>query len=387
MKVDKGEAEGFAIPLLGSYLSGPERAYVSEALTSLNNLSYGPHLGKLKGVLEELTGAHVSLVSSGTAGIHLALLALGVKAGDRVAVASHSFIASCSPVIQIGAEPVFVDSDPVSWTLDPVLFEGWLREQKCEQSIPRALVVVDLFGNFPDFERLDKLCSEFNIPIIEDAAHALGGNYKGRPAGALGDLGIFSLNGNKIVTGATGGVVIAREKRLIDRIDFLSGHCKTDTENSLGEYVHAEVGFNYRLNNLSAALSLAQLTDLEERKERKRKIAERYRTALEKMNGVENMPVTPGANHTFWLNCFRINPLEFGVEAATVVRSLRSQGIEAKLVWKPLHMQPAFSGCSSVGGSVSELLNRCGVCLPSSVGITGREQDRVLSAIEALHVR
>ena len=316
---------------------------------------------------------HCAALSSGTAALHLALEILGVGPGDRVLVSSLTFAATANAIRYTGAEPVFVDSDEASWNMDPDL----LAEGLASGGRFAACVAVDIYGQTADYDRIAATCSQAGVPLVEDAAEALGATYRGKRAGGFGEIATLSFNGNKILTTSGGGALVTDNERWAQRARWLA----TQAREPAPHYEHREIGYNYRLSNLLAALGRSQLADLERRVTVRREHNQFYRAALSDLPGIDFMPEAPGARSTFWLTCLTIDPSEAGVDREQVRLHLESLDIEARPVWKPMHLQPVFAGCEAFGGSVSQRLFVNGLCLPSGSNLAADDRDRVVSAI------
>ena len=361
------------------HMSGHEEAWVHEAFASNWLSTKGPNLDAFEQAVEQRTGVPAVALGSGTAAIHLGLRALGVGPGDRVFCSTLTFVASCNPIRYLGAEPVFIDSEPSTWNLNPNLLEEVLRSCAAQGRLPRALVVVHLYGQCADMDPILALCREFGVSVLEDAAEALGATYKGRPSGTLGDVGVFSFNGNKIITTTGGGMLLSPHAELVDRARFWSQQAR-DPGNA---YQHSETGYNYRMSNVLAGIGIGQLQVLDIRVQQRRTIAFRYRDAFADLPGVTFMPQAPYGLHTNWLSCFLIDERELGISRDTLIRKLDEANIEARPVWKPMHLQPLYAGCEVHGGAVAEDLFRRGICLPSSSSLSGEEQLHVINTVRA----
>jgi pyridoxal phosphate-dependent aminotransferase EpsN len=359
------------------HMSGQEQAWVSEAFASNWLSTRGPNLDALEGAMAERIGAHAVALNSGTAAIHLGLRALGVGPGDRVFCSALTFVASCNPIRYLGAEPVFLDSERSSWNLDPNLLEDALRQADLRGSLPRALVVVHLYGQCADMDPILSLCRDFGVSVLEDAAEALGAIYKGRPAGALGDAGAFSFNGNKIITAAGGGMLVSPSAELADRVRFWSQQARDPG----ASYQHSETGYNYRMSNVLAGIGLGQLGVLDLRVRQRRAVAFRYRDAFADIPSLAFMPQAAYGLHTNWLSCFLVDEREFGISRDSLIRTLDAAGIEARPVWKPMHLQPLYVASEMYGGAVAEDLFRRGICLPSSSSLSHEDQLYVINTI------
>jgi pyridoxal phosphate-dependent aminotransferase EpsN len=359
------------------HMSGEEEAWVHEAFASNWLSTKGPNIDAFERAIEQRTGVPAVALSSGTAAIHLGLRALGVGPGDRVFCSTLTFVASCNPIRYLGAEPVFLDSERSSWNLDPNVLEDALRRCAIQGRLPRALIVVHLYGQCADMDPILSLCREFGVRVLEDAAEALGTTYKGRPAGALGDAGVFSFNGNKIITTTGGGMLVSPYAELVDRARFWSQQAR-DPGNA---YEHSETGYNYGMSNVLAGIGLGQFAVLDIRVEQRRAIAFRYRDAFADFPGMTFMPQAPYGLHTNWLSCFLIDERELGISRDALIRKLDEANIEARPVWKPMHLQTLYAGCEVYGGAVAESLFSSGICLPSSTSLSSEEQLHVINTV------
>jgi dTDP-4-amino-4,6-dideoxygalactose transaminase len=375
-----------AEPPIRIFLSPPdvgpeERAMLLDAFDSNWIAPLGPHVDAFETELAAYVGAsHAVALSSGTAALHLALLLHGVGPGDRVLCPTMTFVATANAIRYVGAEPVFVDCDE-SWNLDPALVEAELDRADAADEPYAALVTVDLYGRCCDYEALEPTARRYGLPLIEDAAEALGASFVGRAAGTFGDAGAFSFNGNKIITTSGGGMLVTEDGALADR----ARHLATQAREAAPHYEHAEVGFNYRLSNLLAALGRAQLGRLDDKVARRRRIEARYRDTLADLPGVRFAP-GPDDRHepNAWLTCLTVDPAESGIDRETVRRELRGAGIEARPIWKPMHLQPVFAGNRTVGGEVAGRLFADGLCLPSGSSLTDGEQDEICERLGAV---
>jgi dTDP-4-amino-4,6-dideoxygalactose transaminase len=364
------------------YLSGEEQAFVQEALASGWIAPLGPQVEAFEREFAETVGVPYALaLSSGTAALHLALIEAGVQAGDEVAVSTLTFAASAFPIVYLGARPVFIDSERQSWNMDPDLLAEWLNQRARVGRLPKAVVLVHLYGQSANILPIQELCQRYGIALVEDAAEALGATYCGKAPGTFGLAGIYSFNGNKIITTSGGGMLVSHDERLIAHARKLA----TQAREPLPYYEHAEIGYNYRLSNLLAAVGRAQLHTLEQRVQKRRWIFEQYRLRLQHLPGVEFMPEAPWGQCTRWLSVVLLDPNEFGATPETVRLALEAENIESRPIWKPLHLQPVFAGCETVGGAVAEELFRRGLCLPSGTGMTEADIERVVEVIQRVH--
>jgi dTDP-4-amino-4,6-dideoxygalactose transaminase len=364
------------------YLSGEEQAFVQEALASGWIAPLGPQVEAFEREFAETVGVPYALaLSSGTAALHLALIEAGVQAGDEVAVSTLTFAASAFPILYLGARPVFIDSEYQSWNMDPNLLAEWLQGRERRGSLPKAVVLVHLYGQSASIQPVLELCQRYGIALVEDAAEALGATYYGKAPGTFGLAGIFSFNGNKIITTSGGGMLVSHDERLIAHARKLA----TQAREPFPYYEHAEVGYNYRMSNLLAAVGRAQLRTLEQRVQKRRWIFDQYRLRLQNLPGIQFMPEAPWGQCSRWLSVILIDSNEFGATPETVRLALEAENIEARPVWKPLHSQPVFVGYEVVGGAVAEDLFRRGLCLPSGTGMTEADIERVVEVVQRVH--
>ncbi len=363
------------------HLSGLEGHFLQEALESGWIAPLGPQVEAFEQEFAQVVGAkHALAVSSGTAALHLALIHAGVGPGDEVVVSTLTFAASAFPVLYLGAKPVFVDSEPLSWNMDPNLLAEWLEARGRRGRLPKAVILVHLYGQSADIDPIRTLCQEYGVLLIEDAAEALGSTYKGKSPGTFGAAGIFSFNGNKIITTSGGGMLVSDDPNLIAHARKLA----TQAREPVPWYEHQEVGYNYRLSNLLAALGRAQLRTLEARVEARRRIFERYVQGLGDLPGIAFQPEAPWGRHTRWLSVMMVDAKAFGYTPEEIRQALEAKGIESRPVWKPLHLQPVFRGAEVVGGSVAEQLFAQGLCLPSGSSLSPEDQERVIETIRTL---
>lgn len=358
------------------HLSGRELELVRDALESNWVTPLGPHVDAFEQELSELVSVpHALALSSGTAAIHLALVVLGIGPGDEVACSTLTFSASANPIRYVGAEPVFVDVDVGTWTLDPALLERALAERPAI----RAVVAVDLYGQCADYDALRELCAARGVPLVQDAAESLGATYKDAAAGGQGDLAVFSFNGNKIVTSGGGGMLVSRNGDWIAQARKLS----TQAREPVPHYEHTELGFNYRLSNVLAAVGRAQLAVLGERVAARRRINERYRELLAGVRGISFMPQAPYGRGNCWLTCILVDADEAGATPERIRLALEAEDIEARPLWKPMHLQPYYAEAPTVGGDVSASLFARGLCLPSGTAMADADVERVAATVRA----
>ena len=370
------------------YLSPPDistrdHAAVDAVLTSNWVAPVGPDLEAFESAVAMLTKRQYAVaLNSGTAALHLALQLLNVQPCDSVICPTLTFAASANPICYCGADPIFVDSEPRTWNMDPVLLELELGERAASGELPKAVIVVHLYGQCADMDPILAVCERYGIPVVEDAAEALGASYKGRPAGGMGAFSFFSFNGNKIITTSGGGMLLADKGSWIDRARFLA----TQAREPVAHYEHRELGYNYRLSNVLAGLGLSQLDDLSRRIAAKRAHFEAYRAALGELPGVRFMPIEYPDAANYWLTCMTIDPVDGGSSRDAVIVALEAADVEARPLWKPLHMQPVFQDCASIGGECAEGLFATGLCLPSGSALSEADRSKVIEGVRACFV-
>ncbi len=368
------------------YLSPPdvgelERKLLLEAFDSNWVAPVGPDLDAFEAQLAEMVGVrHAVALSSGTAALHLALMAAGVGRGDTVLVPSFTFAASANAVMYLGARPVFLDSTPESWNVDPHLVAEELRRRAAKGRLPRAVIAVDMYGQCADYEPLLAACDRYGVALIEDAAEALGATYRDRPAGSFGLAGVLSFNGNKIITTGGGGMLVTDD----DRIAARTRHLAAQAREPLPYYEHRSVGYNYRLSNLLAAVGRGQLQRLDTLIAARCETSRYYRAALGDLPGLDFLPIAGYGRPNWWLTCLLVDEQRFGASRDRVLEELARHDIEARPTWKPMHLQPVFADCVMRGGEVCADLFRRGLCLPSGSALTDHDRDRVVAVIRAL---
>lgn len=367
------------------YLSPPhmgseERALLLEAFDSNWIAPLGPHVDAFEREVAARVGAgHAAALSSGTAALHLALLLLGVGPGDEVITSTLTFSATANPIRYLGATPVFLDVDADTWQLDPGLLAEELSERAGRGKLPKAVVAVDLYGQCADYDALNAACARFDVPLVEDAAEALGATYKGRPAGSLASVGVLSFNGNKIITTSGGGMLVSDDASGIEKARFLASQARDPAPH----YQHSHVGYNYRLSNLLAAVGRGQLRVLDERIAQRRAHNKAYRQALQSLPGVRFLEEAPYGRSNSWLTCITLDLAASGVTPEEVRVALEADNIESRPVWKPLHLQPVFKECPRRGGDVAEGLFARGLCLPSGSSLLPEQRERVVRRVRA----
>ena len=368
------------------YLSPPhmgpeERELLLDAFDSNWIAPLGPHVDAFEREFAARIGIdHAAALSSGTAALHLALRLLGVTDGDEVLTSTFTFAATVNAIRYVGAAPVLVDSSAETWNIDPGLLAEELEDCARRGKLPKALIAVDLYGQCADYDPILEACARYEIPVIEDAAESLGATYRGRAAGTLGALGVFSFNGNKIITTSGGGMLVSNDEHRIERARYLS----TQARDPAPHYQHSTVGYNYRLSNLLAAVGRGQLRMLDERIEQRRANNDFYRAELGGLPGVDFMPEAPYGRATCWLTCITVDPAAFGADREAIRVRLERDDIESRPLWKPMHLQPACRESRVRGGSVSAGLFERGLCLPSGSALGPAERTRIVEAVHSL---
>lgn len=372
------------IHLSPPHIGDEELLLVAEAFRTNWIAPLGPHVDGFEREISAYTGAPYAVaLSSGTAALHLALMALGVGTGDTVWVSTLTFAASVFPVRYVGASPVFLDCDRHTWNMDAALLVQSLDDAAARGALPRAVILVHLYGQCADIEPIAAACTRHGVLLIEDAAEALGSIYKGRAAGTFGDAGFYSFNGNKIITTSGGGMLVTPHADVAERVRMLA----TQAREPVPHYEHQHIGYNYRLSNVLAGIGRGQLRVLEDRVAARRRIFNAYQGALGDLPGVAFMPEetfgSDASRANRWLTVLTIDPTEFGTDSEAVRLALNAANIEARAVWKPMHQQPVFAGCQTIRGATSDHLFRFGLCLPSGSALTDMQQDQVVDTIRA----
>lgn len=360
------------------HMSGSEFELLQEAFASNWIAPLGPQVDAFEREFAEVVQVpHAAALSSGTAALHLALMLCGVEAGDEVICPTLTFVASANAVRYLHAEPAFIDSERSSWNLDPNLLREELMECAARGRLPKAVIVVDLYGQSADHDSILEICGEFGVPVIEDAAEALGATYKERPVGGFGRFGVFSFNGNKIITTSGGGMLVSGDEEAIER----ARHLATQAREPAPHYEHSEVGYNYRLSNILAAIGRGQLKVLGDRVEARRGNFEAYSDLLGDLSGLEFMPEAAYGSSTRWLTCVTLEPEIFGATPEQVRLALEAENIEARPLWKPMHLQPLYAGNRMRGGAVAEDLFARGLCLPSGSSLSRTDIERIAGLV------
>jgi dTDP-4-amino-4,6-dideoxygalactose transaminase len=363
------------------HMSGLEEEFVREAFQSNWIAPAGPQLEAFEEEFcEEVGAGHGVALASGTAAIHLAVRLLGVGPGDEVVVSTFTFVGSAFPVVYQGARPVFVDSEPTSWNMDPGLLDEVLREKEKKGRLPKAVILAHIYGQCADIEPILRSCEDYGVRLIEDAAEALGSTYGDNSAGTFGDAGVFSFNGNKIITTSGGGMLVSKDETLIAHARKLASQARDPAPH----YQHSEIGYNYRLSNVLAGIGRGQLRVLDRRLEQKRRIFEAYVRGLGDVPGIAFMPEAGWGRNTRWLTVLTVDPEEFGATAEDICAALEAKAIESRPAWKPMHLQPVFSGCEYYGTGVADRLFEVGLCLPSGTALDGDDLDRIIDIVRSV---
>ena len=364
------------------HMGGKEEKYVKEAFRDNWIAPAGPHLKDFEARFAEYVGSKYAVaLSSGTAALHLALKEIGLKQGEEVLVSDLTFCASVNPIVYERAVPVLIDSESHSWNMDPNLLEEAINARRAKGAILRAVVLVHLYGQTADLKAIKKICEDNHLVLIEDAAEALGATYHDQSPGTFGDIGIFSFNGNKIITTSGGGMLVTDNEEYATHIRKLSTQARDDAPH----YQHSEIGYNYRMSNVLAGIGLGQLEVLDERVAKRRQIFDWYVDRLGELPGIEFMPEADWAVHTRWLTCLTIDPEKFGSTREDARLALAVENVEARPLWKPMHMQPVYREYPIYGGAVSEKLFTDGLCLPSGTAMTESDLDRICQIIIDLY--
>ncbi len=377
--------ENKRIYLASPHMGGMEKKFVQEAFDTNWIAPLGPNVNNFEKEIEDYIGVKsAAALVSGTSAIHMALKALGIKEGDRVFCSSLTFAASCNPIIYEKGEPIFIDSEPESWNISPLALKKAFLECEKECKLPKAVIVVHLYGQSADMDKIKKICSEYNVPIIEDAAESLGATYKGIQTGTIGDYGIYSFNGNKIITTSGGGMLVSSNEDKINKVKFWI----TQARDNARHYEHTEIGYNYRMSNVIAGIGRGQLRVLDERIAKKKEIFETYKEAFKDIKDIEMMPICKYGEPNYWLSCMTINE-DSKVKPIDVILALEEENIESRPIWKPMHIQPLYNGYkffnhNDYGKAVSELIFDNGLCLPSDTKNTEEDMERIINIIKNL---
>ena len=362
-------------------MGGTEYQYVKDAFDSNWIAPAGPHIAAFENNLSKISkDYHIAALSSGTAAIHLALLLLAIKREDEVLCSSFTFSASANPITYLGAHPVFVDSESDTWNMCPELLEKAIIDRIGKGKKPKAIILVHLYGMPAKMKDIMHIANKYDIPVIEDAAEALGSTYKKSPLGTFSKFGIYSFNGNKIITTSGGGALICKDKKLIEKVKFLATQARDDAPH----YEHSEIGYNYRMSNVCAAIGIGQLEALSERVLQKRKIYKYYKNALSSIKEITFLEENEGSFSNFWLTTILLAK-NSTIDREQLRLHLEKDNIEARPLWKPMHLQPVFKECNSYVNGISEDLFNRGLCLPSGINMTIEDLERVTNKIKEIY--
>ncbi|KAA8756263.1 DegT/DnrJ/EryC1/StrS family aminotransferase [Paenibacillus sp. UASWS1643] len=373
------------IYLASPHMSGLEQRYIDEAFTSNWVAPLGPNVEAFEQELADYVGsAGAVALSSGTAAIHLALVLLDVQAGDIVFCSSLTFVASANPILYQKATPVFIDSEPGSWNMSPLALERAMKVYADKGQKPRAVIIVNLYGQSADYDSLKKICDGYGVPIIEDAAESLGATYKGRMSGTNGKFGVYSFNGNKIITTSGGGMLVSDDVESLNKAKYYA----TQARDIAKHYQHSQIGYNYRLSNVLAGIGRGQLQVLNQRIEQKRAIFDRYFRSLSDSGSFNFMPEASYGNSTRWLTTALVYNDKQNDNIESIINHLEENNIESRPVWKPLHLQPIFEGtdyyCHYDNEDVSKMLFNYGICLPSDTNMGLENQHFVIDQLKEI---
>lgn len=369
------------IYLSSPHMGGSEQKYVNEAFNTNWVAPLGPNVDAFEATLARYCGIkNVAALSSGTAAIHLSLIMLGVKRGDEIIASSFTFSATINPIAYLGAQPVLIDSEADTWNMDPVLLEQALKERRAQGTGHRvkAIIVVHLYGMPAKMDEIMAIANKYSIPVIEDAAEALGSRFKNNQLGSIGKAGVLSFNGNKIITTSGGGALISYDEEMISKARFLS----TQARDKAPHYQHSQIGYNYRMSNILAGIGLGQMEVIEERIRQRRKNFEFYKTNLDRIEGITFLDEPdPDYFSNRWLTTILIDPLKTGKTREELQTVLEAENIETRPLWKPMHLQPVFSHCQAYLNGISEDLFHKGLCLPSGSNLTQDDLNRITGLI------
>ena len=377
-------AKSKRIFLSSPHMSGKEQKYIQEAFDTNWIAPLGQHVDAFEQEVAAYAGVKGAVaLSSGTAALHLALRLVGVEPGDAVFCSSLTFVASANAVLYQGGEPVLIDSEPGSWNMSPAALKRAFLQAREKGCLPKAVLAVNLYGQSADYDPILELSEQHGVPVIEDAAESLGAAYKGKASGSLGKFGVFSFNGNKIITTSGGGMLVSDDLEAMDKARFWA----TQARDTARHYQHSELGYNYRLSNVLAGIGRGQLEVLGRRVETRRAVFQRYYEAFPGVKGIEFMPEADFGRATRWLTALTVDPEKCGVGRDELIDALEQENIEARPVWKPMHLQPLFEGYEYFPHdpvhSVSDELFARGLCLPSGSNLTEEEQDCVIEVVRS----
>ena len=368
--------------LSSPHMGGKEMVYIKEAFETNWIAPVGNNITAFEKDLENyFEDSHVAVLNSGSAALHLGLILLGVSKGDEVLVQSHTHIASVNPVIYLGATPIFVDSEIDTWNICPKFLEEAIIDRIKKGKKPKAIIAVELYGMPYKVDVVREIATKYQIPILEDSAEALGSKYKNEKCGTFGDISVLSFNGNKIITTSGGGAVVAKSKELKEKCIFLA----TQARENVPHYQHNEIGYNYRMSNISAGIGRGQMEVLDERITQRRKMHKFYKDYFKNINGVTVFS-EPNENYysNHWLSAILIDPEKSGGKNREILRlALEKENIESRPIWKPMHLQPVFSESPFYGTAISESIFKNGLCLPSGSNLSENDKKRIVATLDA----
>ncbi len=364
--------------LSSPHMGGAEQDFVQQAFETNWIAPLGPHVNGFEQDIATYTkGGHVSVLSSGTAAIHLALILLDVKADDYVLCSSFTFSATANPIKYLGANPIFIDSEEDTWNLCPQTLEKALEDLQSMGILPKALILVHLYGMPAKMAEIMDVCDRFDVPIIEDAAEALGSRYEGKAMGTFGKLGVFSFNGNKIITTSSGGALVSEDKELIDKAIFLA----TQARDEAAHYEHSHIGYNYRMSNVCAGIGRGQMQVLDDHVAARRAMNQMYRDLFKNTPGIQFLNESEESFSNYWLTTLTIDKEQAGFDTEELRLHLLKSNIESRPLWKPMHLQPVFKEEMAYINGCSEALFEEGICLPSGSNLTDNEINRIKNSI------
>ncbi len=366
--------------LSSPHMGGTEQQFVQEAFDTNWIAPLGPNVNGFEQDLELFLGddVHVAALSSGTAGLHLGLVLLGVKAGDEVICQSMTFSATANPITYVGATPVFVDSETDTWNMSPQLMEEAIKDRIAKGKKPKAIIPVHLYGMPAKMDEIMAIARRYEIPVLEDAAEALGSSIDGRRCGAFGDIGVLSFNGNKIITTSGGGALVSKNAKVAEDARFLA----TQARDAAPHYQHSQIGYNYRMSNLCAGVGRGQMEVLAKRVEQRRNVYAQYENYFAGKKGITLLQEPAGYFSNRWLSTILIESSVAGFSREDLRLALEQENIESRPLWKPMHLQPVFDGCAFYGDGIAERLFADGLCLPSGSNLADADMARIFKAIE-----
>lgn len=363
------------------HMSGHEMKYIQEAFDTNWVAPLGPNVDAFEASLAAYCGVnHAAAFSSGTAALHLALIMLDVKPGDEVIVSTFTFAASVNPIVYLGATPVLVDSEPGTWNMDPDLLETAIKESIKKDKVHKlkAIIIVHLYGMPAKMDEIMEIAGRYQIPVIEDAAEALGSRYNSKPLGSFGDMSVLSFNGNKILNTSGGGALLSNSKSLIDKARFLA----TQARDEALHYQHSQIGYNYRMSNILAGLGRGQMEVIQDRVKQRRENFLFYKSRLTSIDGISFLE-EPDHHYfsNYWLTTILIDPEKTGTSREVLQKELEKENVETRPLWKPMHKQPVFASCPAYLNGISEQFFNIGLCLPSGSNLSEKDRERIISAV------